>query len=100
MRILLSKMSKSILSEEQNFAFFYPCRLINNKINRLHKSSYEELLKNADDFVSVHQKELMISFYGVTQLYERSFSIFFFFWVVFVKNTNNAVLNHLCGKIS
>ena len=91
-------MSKSILSEEQNFAFFDPCRLTNNKINRLHKSSYEELLKKADNFVSVHQKELMISFYGVTQLYERSFSMFFL--VVFVKNTNNAFLNHLCGKIS
>ena len=40
--VVLPYMKKT---NEQNVRYFDPCRLINNKINRLHKSTFEELLK-------------------------------------------------------
>ena len=51
-------------TDHQSFPYFDPCSLINNNINRFHKSTYEELLEKIDNSVSVHEKELKISYYG------------------------------------
>ena len=40
--VVLSQIKKT---DEQNFPYFDSCRLIYNKINRLHKSTQEELLE-------------------------------------------------------
>ena len=112
-------------TNEQNFPYFNPCRLIKNKINRLHKTTYKELLEKDWQFltsspeqflsssysdkmrwgrgcyncVSVHQKKLAVSYYGIIEIIWNKFLDFF--CVVFVKKkSTNALLKHPCGKMS
>ena len=57
-------------------SLFRSLRLINNKINRLHKSTY-------DNSVFVLQKKLTISYYGIIEI--KLNKVWDFFKIVFVK---------------
>ena len=50
-----------------------PCRLINNRINRFHESTYKELHKKTDNPVLVHQKEITISYSGIIEIILNKF---------------------------
>ena len=68
------------------------------KINRLHKSIYKELLEKDWQFCfSTPNKTYDCLIWNYWNYMKK---VFRFFWVIFVKNTNNAILKHLYGRMS
>ena len=57
--VVLSQMKKT---DKQNFSYLNPSRLINNKINKLHKSTYKKNFKKNWQFCFSTPKELAISY--------------------------------------
>ena len=68
------------------------------KINRLHKSIYKELLEKDWQFCFSTPNKTYD--YLIWNYWNYMKKVFRFFWVIFVKNTNNAILKHLYGRMS
>ena len=62
-------------TNEQNSSYVNPCRLI-NKINRLHKSIYKELLEKDWSFLFSTPNELTIPYHGIIEIIWNKFSDF------------------------
>ena len=69
--VVLSKIKKT---NEQFFFIWISANLINNKINRPHKSTYKEFFKKIDNSISVHQRNtrfLTVELFKVLNGYSR-----------------------------